>query len=81
MLEKRVKSRFSHRIIRCSPPSNISAYVTLARAVLKTPLTDAEAKLIQDSDEDTSETSLLSWRTAWDRSIDVRCSYPYILTN
>ncbi|KAF9514671.1 hypothetical protein BS47DRAFT_855847 [Hydnum rufescens UP504] len=70
MLEKRVKSRFSHRIIRCSPPSNISAYMTLARAVLKTPLTDAEAKLIQDSDEDVSETSLLSWRTAWDRSID-----------
>ena len=82
LLEKRVKSRFSHRIIRCSPPSNISAYVSLAKAILKTPLDPWEAKLTCDEeDEDTTDILLQSWRAAWDQSVDVssHCS-AYVLT-
>jgi hypothetical protein len=37
MLEKRVKSRFSHRIIRVSPPAALDSYMSLVHATMAIP--------------------------------------------
>jgi len=55
LLEKRVKSRFSGRMLRTACPSNVQDWISIARAVLTTPI---------DSDENGE------WATLWAKSVD-----------
>lgn len=60
LLEKRVKSRFSHRIVRTSMPGTFEQFVGLVRSHLSVPLT-----------EDTQQTA--EWNIAWITRVDVCC--------
>lgn len=81
LLEKRVKSRFSHRIIRCSPPTDHLQYLALAEAILKSTIgfekTSAPEDMVDDEEHVGQEPLSDEWRTAWNRSIDVsrHCSH------
>jgi origin recognition complex subunit 4 len=63
-LEKRVKSRFSHRILKVANPSTIEEYTRIARRLLSTPLDDTEAR--------SGNTALAEWRELWKTAVEVR---------
>lgn len=66
-----MKSRFSHRIIRCSPPSVLSDYVLLAKSILKSPIPGTPPKPHQDLTVAEDKKSRKEWHATWDESIDV----------
>ncbi|CAE6401524.1 unnamed protein product [Rhizoctonia solani] len=74
MLEKRVKSRFSHRIIRVSPPPTVDSYISLMMSTLAVsarsdkPRWPATPKKNQFPAGATVQTD--SWYTTWRDSID-----------
>lgn len=57
LLEKRVKSRFSHRIVQCYPPANMHRWKDLVRNVL------TASDTTQDNDDDGTFTS------AWNQEV------------
>jgi origin recognition complex subunit 4 len=61
LLEKRVKSRFSHRIIRVASPSDVEAFKALAKTILTAPIA---------LDGDTGDTAR-EWMGTWDASVEV----------
>ncbi|KAG8740332.1 hypothetical protein FRC10_004475 [Ceratobasidium sp. 414] len=77
MLEKRVKSRFSHRIIRISPPS-LDSYLNLVRAtimvpdVLDMPRTQTTPKKGKQRDDTTRKTWCTKWKDAVERVLSDR---------
>ncbi|KAF8323243.1 hypothetical protein DL93DRAFT_2050058 [Clavulina sp. PMI_390] len=58
LLEKRVKSRFSHRIIRCPPPTSLDEFSELASA----PLTQVSKHLTSQRLEE--------WKALWGRNVE-----------
>ncbi|CEL53808.1 Origin recognition complex subunit 4 OS=Bos taurus GN=ORC4 PE=2 SV=1 [Rhizoctonia solani AG-1 IB] len=73
MLEKRVKSRFSHRIIRVSPPSTVDSYIglmtsTLAVSAPNKPRLPATPKKNRHPTSAAAQAD--SWYTSWRDSID-----------
>lgn len=62
LLEKRVKSRFSHRVVRMSSPQTLESYLGVARALL--------CPRISDGDEDHDE-----WTSRWENSVEVATPY------
>jgi origin recognition complex subunit 4 len=60
LLEKRVKSRFSGRILRTAPPRKLEDWVKLAKATLTSDITDIH------EDKDHNE----EWRLIWDMAMD-----------
>ncbi|QRV97621.1 origin recognition complex subunit 4 [Ceratobasidium sp. AG-Ba] len=78
MLEKRVKSRFSHRIIRISPPVSLDSYTSLVRATMAVAET-SDVSRIQTTpkkgvhhDGNASKTWCLKWKDAVDRVLSDR---------
>lgn len=65
-LEKRVKSRFSHRILKVANPSTIEEYTGIARRLLSTPLDESDADV-----DKRSKTVLAEWRELWKTSVEV----------
>lgn len=63
LLEKRVKSRFSGRLIRVSPPSSFEEYVDVAKTILQVPLTSEEILEVEEEEE------LEEWTSSWNQSI------------
>ncbi|KAG8927044.1 hypothetical protein FRC01_008072 [Tulasnella sp. 417] len=63
LLEKRVKSRFSGRLIRVSPPSSFEEYVGVAKTILQTTLTSDEILEVEEEEE------LEEWASSWNQSI------------
>ena len=57
LLEKRVKSRFSGRIVRAAPPNSLASWTQMARDILHTPLACSD-----DFEED--------WKDRWIASVD-----------
>lgn len=66
LLEKRVKSRFSGRLIRVSPPSTFEEYVGVAKAVLQAPLKSEEILEVEEDEE------MEDWTSTWNQSVEVR---------
>lgn len=64
LLEKRVKSRFSGRLIRVSPPSSFEEYVDVAKTVLQTSIANEDV-LEVDGDEEMDE-----WPSIWNQSVE-----------
>ncbi|KAG8955402.1 hypothetical protein FRC04_008753 [Tulasnella sp. 424] len=64
LLEKRVKSRFSGRLIRVSPPSSFEEYVDVAKMVLQTSIANEDV-LEVDGDEEMDE-----WPSIWNQSVE-----------
>lgn len=65
LLEKRVKSRFSGRLIRVSPPSSFEEYVGVAKTILQASLTSDEILEVEEEEE------LEEWMSSWNQSIAV----------
>ncbi|KAF8338022.1 origin recognition complex subunit 4 C-terminus-domain-containing protein [Cantharellus anzutake] len=68
LLEKRVKSRFSHRIIKWSPPCSTNTYTRYVMTMLKVPINPMDEKaadMVKDPDGE-----LEDWRNRWDNSVD-----------
>ncbi|KAG8912837.1 hypothetical protein FRC00_003651 [Tulasnella sp. 408] len=63
LLEKRVKSRFSGRLIRVSPPSSFEEYVGVAKTILQASLTSEEILEVDEEEE------LEEWSSSWNQSI------------
>jgi origin recognition complex subunit 4 len=61
-LEKRVKSRFSHRWIHLSQPKSIQAFEAVIQAAL----------CLEIAEDDVMEDAENSWRAAWNRHMQVR---------
>jgi origin recognition complex subunit 4 len=61
-LEKRVKSRFSHRWIHLSQPKSIQAFEAVIEAAL----------CVEEAKDDIMDDAENSWRIAWNRYIKVR---------
>ncbi|KAG9078037.1 hypothetical protein FS749_010007 [Ceratobasidium sp. UAMH 11750] len=72
MLEKRVKSRFSHRIIRISPPASLDSYLNLVRATMMIP--DApDISSVQTTPrkgKQRDDTACKAWCTKWRDAVD-----------
>ncbi|CAE6472056.1 unnamed protein product, partial [Rhizoctonia solani] len=74
MLEKRVKSRFSHRIIRVSPPPTVDSYISLMMSAIA--ISGRSDKIRQPSTPKKNRkpvatvTQADSWYTTWRDSID-----------
>lgn len=74
MLEKRVKSRFSHRIIRVSPPPTVDSYMSLILSSTNIPERLEESHLQATPRKNRREPNSAqqsSWREAWRDSISV----------
>jgi origin recognition complex subunit 4 len=72
-LEKRVKSRFSHRYVHLSSPKSLTAFIEVCKAALKVDealLSDEEREILDrvadDDIEDTSRTAFDAWNAAID---------------
>lgn len=61
-LEKRVKSRFSHRWIHLSQPKSIQAFEAVIQAAL----------CLEIAEDDVMDDAENSWRAAWNRHMQVR---------
>jgi len=66
-LEKRVKSRFSHRILKVANPSTIEEYTSIARRLLSTPLNEVEGSI-----DKRGKAALAEWRELWKAAVEVR---------
>lgn len=64
-LEKRVKSRFSHRILKVANPSTIEEYIGVARRLLSTTLDTAEAGV-----DKRTKPALEEWHELWKTSVE-----------
>lgn len=75
MLEKRVKSRFSHRIIRVSPPVTLDSYMSLVHSTMTPP----EAKEVSQLESTPKKKGKLgtggaehvAWQARWKDAVDV----------
>ncbi|KAJ1301533.1 hypothetical protein OPQ81_008781 [Rhizoctonia solani] len=74
MLEKRVKSRFSHRIIRVSPPPTVDSYISFMMSTMTVPGRAEKLRLPSTPKKNRKPASTAvqtdSWYTAWKDSID-----------
>ncbi|KAG9102710.1 hypothetical protein FRC06_001386 [Ceratobasidium sp. 370] len=72
MLEKRVKSRFSHRIIRISPPVSLDSYLSLVRATLAIPnvLEMPNMRTTPRKGKRHDDTACKAWRMKWKDAVD-----------
>ncbi|CAE6489976.1 unnamed protein product [Rhizoctonia solani] len=74
MLEKRVKSRFSHRIIRVSPPSTVDSYISLIMSSIAISGRPEKPRLLSTPKKNRKPASITtqadSWCTTWKDSID-----------
>jgi origin recognition complex subunit 4 len=66
LLEKRVKSRFSHRVFRVFPPTTFEEYVAIAKTTLTTPVK------VQGPGDEEEERGVQEWTSLWDASVEVR---------
>ncbi|KAG8758630.1 hypothetical protein FRC12_009965, partial [Ceratobasidium sp. 428] len=77
-LEKRVKSRFSHRIIRISPPTSLDSYMNLVRATIMVPdvpdthRMQTTPKKGKQHGEATRKTWCMKWKDGVDRVLSDR---------
>lgn len=75
MLEKRVKSRFSHRIIRVSPPTTLESYMSLVYSTVALP-EGREVSRTQSTPRKQDKTTAGgaeydTWQTRWRDAVDV----------
>ncbi|CUA76293.1 Origin recognition complex subunit 4 [Schizosaccharomyces pombe 972h-] [Rhizoctonia solani] len=74
MLEKRVKSRFSHRIIRVSPPPTVDSYISLMISAISISGGPDKPRLPSTPKKNRKPTGTAtqadSWFTTWRDSID-----------
>ncbi|CAE6536173.1 unnamed protein product [Rhizoctonia solani] len=74
MLEKRVKSRFSHRIIRVSPPPTTDSYISFMMSAIAISGRPDKPRLLATPKKNRNPTSTAaqtdSWCTTWRDSID-----------
>ena len=70
MLEKRVKSRFSHRYVHLAPPKSLPAFWETCKAYLQIDLEELES---YSSDDHSGEVEFLEY---WNSMIDVSPSLP-----
>ncbi|KAG8714916.1 hypothetical protein FRC11_006510 [Ceratobasidium sp. 423] len=74
MLEKRVKSRFSHRIIRVSPPPTVDSYISLMMSAIAISGRPDKPRLPSTPKKNRKPASTVvqtdSWCTTWRDSID-----------
>jgi origin recognition complex subunit 4 len=68
LLEKRVKSRFSGRVIRVSPPNTLDQYLAVAKSVLEAPVM---AKDYRNDDFDIDAALLEEWEMTWSSAVEV----------
>ncbi|KAF8604062.1 hypothetical protein BDV93DRAFT_441337 [Ceratobasidium sp. AG-I] len=78
MLEKRVKSRFSHRIIRVSPPATLSSYMSLVYSTMALP-EGREVSGLQSTPRKKGKlvaggAEYDTWRARWREAVDVMLS-------
>ncbi|KZW04067.1 hypothetical protein EXIGLDRAFT_758368 [Exidia glandulosa HHB12029] len=71
LLEKRVKSRFSHRVIRLSSPQTLNSYIGVARALLSAHPLDESGTTEQQFHWDSSVEEFLADDTVHDTLSDV----------
>ncbi|KAG9127414.1 hypothetical protein FRC07_014093 [Ceratobasidium sp. 392] len=78
ILEKRVKSRFSHRIIRISPPTSLDSYMSLVRTTMaisdvpNAPRLQTTPKKGKQHDDTMRNTWCTKWRDAVERVLSDR---------
>lgn len=72
LLEKRVKSRFSHRIIRCPPPTTLDKFVDFAKTTLTKPPTVED---VGDLPSGITDDHLDRWGALWRPGIEVSGSF------
>lgn len=74
MLEKRVKSRFSHRIIRISPPATADSYVSLVVSTMAVPDRTEKTRLLATPKKHRKDAGSVvqqaSWGTSWKDAIN-----------
>lgn len=78
MLEKRVKSRFSHRIIRVSPPATLDSYMNFVQSTM-TVSSVVEAPRLQatptkEGRQSSDSAQHETWQARWKDAIEVRIS-------
>ena len=81
MLEKRVKSRFSHRIIRVSPPTTLDSYMSLVYSTMALP-EGREISRIQSTPRKKGKlvaggAEYDTWRARWKDAVDVSRASTY----
>ncbi|KIM33927.1 hypothetical protein M408DRAFT_5352 [Serendipita vermifera MAFF 305830] len=64
-LEKRVKSRFSHRILKVANPPTLDEYLAVARRLLGAPLDETEVE-----GDKRGKAALAEWRELWKTSVE-----------
>ena len=77
LFEKRVKSRFSGRIIRVSPPNAFADYLAVSKAILEAPI---KMEDYDDGNFDEDEDLLLEWEAMWKTAVDVCQFLVFLLT-
>lgn len=72
LLEKRVKSRFSHRIIKCPSITSLEAFIANVKAVLTKTFTLQEAvDLVSARYTRLEPQALEKWQSFWSISVEV----------
>ena len=72
LLEKRVKSRFSHRIIKCPSITSLEAFIANVRAALTKTFTLQEAvDLVPAQYTHLEPQTLEKWQSFWSISVEV----------
>jgi origin recognition complex subunit 4 len=72
-LEKRVKSRFSHRYVHLSSPKSLSAFIEVCKAALEVDealLNDEEREIVEQVSESDTEGATGTAIDAWNAAID-----------
>lgn len=74
MLEKRVKSRFSHRIIRVSPPVTLDSYMSLVHSTMTLPegreVSRLQSTLRKKGKLAAGGAEHAAWQTRWKDAVD-----------
>jgi origin recognition complex subunit 4 len=73
LLEKRVKSRFSHRILKVTNPSTLDEFMEVTKNLLSTPLNPKE-----HATSKVEKKYLTEWKEYWATAIDVSGFFEYI---
>lgn len=67
LLEKRVKSRFSGRIIRTAPPNDLNHWIAMSKSILQVPITLKNVECVKE------------WHQKWSSSVEEFLSDSWVL--